>query len=366
MTGGDGMRDAFGDQLRAAQTEHELADVGDALRRFAEENGFNPELGARELLAKAAGSFRSCAAMSDARYDEIRRLRAEIEAMRPRLMPGGMEWLLDVWPKWSNGEYCKFGDWWTADKYGDYEPRQLRRLVFYTPEQLREWEQDEGDNFGYEWDFMRPSDTTYRPDKAESPAPKVLDADGVEIRVGDTVYLISGDWCDVFPCIGYHGGEELEVFSLHADHVEGGVGCRDTRRPRGTCYPQPSQLTHRAPVLAADGRPLREGETVYLTDSPTAFVVDDIMTREDGATVVHLKDGAWNLPQYLTHERPDSWERWREEWQWPPVKYCKLILGVEYDHDAQINEAFDTQLDEAFDAQGDDLVRRAKKLAGVE
>ena len=89
--------------------------------------------------------------------------------MKRRLMPEGMEWLLEVWPKWSNGEYCKFGDWWTADKYGDYEPKQLRRLVFYTPEQLREWEQDEGDNFGYEWDFMRPSDTTYRPDKAEPP-----------------------------------------------------------------------------------------------------------------------------------------------------------------------------------------------------
>ena len=93
------------------------------------------------------------------------------ERLSRRLMPPGMEWLLEVWPKWSNGEYCKFGDWWTADKYGDYEPKQLRRLAFFTPEQLREWGQDEADNFGYEWDFMRPSDTTYRPDKAEPPAP---------------------------------------------------------------------------------------------------------------------------------------------------------------------------------------------------
>lgn len=169
------------------------------------------------------------------------------EALDRRLMPEGMEWLLDVWPKWSNGDYCKFGDWWKADKYGEYEPQQLRRLVFYTPEQLREGEQDEGDNFGYVWDFMRPSDTTYRPDKVEPPAPKVLDADGVEIRVGDTVYLLSGDWCDEFPCLGYHGGEELEVFSLHADHVRGGIGCRDTRRTKGICYPQPSQLTHERP-----------------------------------------------------------------------------------------------------------------------
>lgn len=194
-----------------------------------------------------------------------------------RLMPGGMEWLLDVWPKWSNGDYCKFGDWWTADKYGDYEPKQLRRLVFYTPEQLREWEQDEGDNFGYEWDFMRPSDTTYRPDKAESP--------------------------------------------------------------------------HRDPVLAADGKPPREGETVYLIDSPTAFVVDDIMTREDGATVVHLKDGAWHLPQYLTHERPESWERIEEDANKNPFDYCK-----------DVGHSLDTcENSEAYKSR--DLVRRAKKLA---
>lgn len=25
-------------------------------------------------------------------------------------LPEGVEWLLEVWPKWSNGEYCRFGD----------------------------------------------------------------------------------------------------------------------------------------------------------------------------------------------------------------------------------------------------------------
>lgn len=118
------------------------------------------------------------------------RYHGGLGAVEKRLMPEGMEWLLDVWPKWSNGEYCKFGDWWKAGKYGEREPRQLIRLAFFTPEQLREWGQDEGENFGYEWDFMRPSDTTYRPDKVEPPAPKVLDADGVEIREGDTVYVL--------------------------------------------------------------------------------------------------------------------------------------------------------------------------------
>ena len=172
-----------------------------------------------------------------------------LDAVKKRLMPEGMEWLLEVWPKWSNGEYCKFGDWWVSDNYGYPKPKQFRQLSIYTPEQLGEWGQGDGESYGYEWDFVRPSNPKYRPDKVEPPAPKVLDAYGAEIRVGDTVYLLPGDWCDVFPCLGYHGGEELEVFSLNANHVEGGISCCDTRRPKGMCYPQPSQLTHTKPEI---------------------------------------------------------------------------------------------------------------------
>ena len=43
--------------------------------------------------------------------------------------------------------------------------------------------------------------------------------------------------------------QELEVFSLNANHVEGGISCCDTRRPKGMCYPQPSQLTHTKPEI---------------------------------------------------------------------------------------------------------------------
>lgn len=172
-----------------------------------------------------------------------------LDDVEKRLMPEGMEWLLDVWPRWSNGEYCKFGDWWTADKYGDYEPKQLRRLVFYTPEQLREWEQDEGENFGYEWDCMRPSDTTYRPDKVEPPAPKALDADGVEIREGDTVYVLGFD--EPLTVKGFaDDGRVLMSF-----HGENSLGYK------------PSKLTHEQPDtwerLEEDARQL----DIYLNDT---------------------------------------------------------------------------------------------------
>ena len=337
---------------------------------------------------------RACLGNPDITCDKCHRYAADklageiLDKLRPHLvedtghiMPEGMEWLLEVWPKWSNGEYCKFGDWWTADKYGDYKPKQLRRLVFYTPEQLREWEQDEGDNFGYEWDFMRPSDTTYRPDKAEPPAPKVLDsegvecnvgdavwwvhnktgdfriiridkygkcaihdddadepcgmtvpstelthrrpmfdADGEEIRVGDTVYLLPGEWCDKSPLYRCNGWDEMEVINISPVHNSDRIECK-TLAKAIVCYPQPSQLTHRAPVIAADGKPLREGETVWCVASDSDLesvgitvskeeVTGKLTIREIYEDMLRFEETNFVLPPvYLSHEQPDSWER---------------------------------------------------------
>ena len=144
-----------------------------------------------------------------------------------RLMPEGMEWLLDVWPKWSNGEYCKFGDWWKSDKYGEFEPQQFSKLAIYTPEQLREWGQDDGDNYGYEWDFMRPSDPKYRPDKSEPPAPKVLAADGEPLLDGDEVWRVKdGDG-------PYHVQEIRDGVSVCVEET--------------SCEFMPKELTHERP-----------------------------------------------------------------------------------------------------------------------
>lgn len=219
-----------------------------------------------------------------------------VEEIKKRLMPEGMEWLLEVWPKWSNGEYCKFGDWWKAEKYGEREPQQLRRLAFFTPEQLREWGQDEGENFGYEWDFMRPSDTTYRPDKVEPPAPKVLDADGVEIRVGDEVWHVRGEFGPRFVSkFETHDGRPVAVFEPNGTDLR---GC------------ERDQLTHRAPVLAADGRPLQEGEHVYHVETGAELVVKELPKPGEYQAVVVFAPPASHLttfdPNLLTHERPET------------------------------------------------------------
>ena len=226
-------------------------------------------------------------------------------AVEKRLMPEGMEWLLEVWPKWSNGEYCRFGDWWKAERYGDYKPMQLRRLVIYTPELLDEWEQGDGESYGYEWDFMRPSELDYRPDKVEPPAPKVLDADGVEIRAGDTVYGFAGQQYEVA------GLCEHEPSIVHAKTVGDGVAADELLALSGqldSAQLEASKLTHRAPVLAADDLPLREGEHVWHVETGTELVVKELPKPGEYQAVVVFAPPASHLtsfdPDQLTHQRP--------------------------------------------------------------
>ena len=130
-------------------------------------------------------------ALLEQRGGTIARLTAENGKLRKQVPTERERQILAMWPKWSNGDYCMFGDLWTAQPYGDREPKQLTKLSILSPKLLEEWDQAQGENFAYEWNFLRPADITFRPEKAEPPAPKVLDADGVEIKVGDTVWYRS-------------------------------------------------------------------------------------------------------------------------------------------------------------------------------
>ena len=153
----------------------------------------------------------------------------------------------------------------------------------------------------------------------------VLDADGVEIRVGDTVYLLPGDWCDKWPLYRCHGWDEMEVTRISPVHDSNRIECK-TLAKAVMCYPYPSQLTHRAPVLAADGLPLREGETVWDTNGDELV----IGAFEDGGHTVNCRyadvgdaipvHGMWS-PSDLTHERPDSWQRIEEDAGKDPCGY---------------------------------------------
>lgn len=236
-------------------------------------------------------------------------------------------------------------------------------------------------------------------ERVKRPAPKVLDADGVEIRVGDTVYDMVGDRHEVKGfgkqgdvLLEFHNDESLgwrpsnfthrapvlaadgkrikegmdvwwvcsdDGTSLHAERMrvdnvlaDGLVACHLSIG--GTKAELPgSELYVEKPLLAADGKPLHEGETVYKLDDDRPYT----LKRFDGDRV-HINAGGgafdiWTIPSNLTHEQPDSWKRLEED--------CGMFAS-------EYAEKFD--LNKEAGGWGvpvrRDLVRRAKKLAGVE
>ena len=153
-------------------------------------------------------------------------------------------------------------------------------------------------------DIFATEQRAYRRERVERPAPKVLDADGVEIRVGDEVWTTRD--LDKFTVTNPNNGEFLSV------------SCKDEGGDDYCCYP--TDLTHRAPVLAADGRPLCEGETVWDVLGNRRFKVlgfcsdaklGEFTVKTAGIDGMSLE--GHSKPSDLTHERPESWERIEED-----------------------------------------------------
>lgn len=106
-------------------------------------------------------------------------------------------------------------------------------------------------------------------------------------------------------------------------------------------------------VLDADGVEIKVGDTVWHEDG-TMLMADGFGGVEDGETIVnvHIIRGAtpWREVRSLslTHTRPDSWERLEDD-------------AREFARDNQLPHDVDQMERDAVD-----LIRRAKKLAGVE
>lgn len=167
--------------------------------------------------------------------------------------------ILDMWPKYEDGEPVWIGD--------DVSGMDVRSFVF-TESGVMVTNLTSVPAYGECRKYGEPF---------KRPAPKVLDADGVEIKVGDTVWHAYGsEWLV----------EELNRY---------GVRCFDGAKRR--------------------------------TFSPT----------------------------FLTHNRPDSWERLKDDATMPPWSYCDkygLVAGISNDEYFPATVAFAT-----------DLIRRAKALA---
>ena len=189
------------------------------------------------------------------------------EALSFRLMPEGMEW-----PRYESGEPVGFGD--EVSRLGE-----VFAICLYC-----------------DGSFSLNFRSYQKGERVKRPA-KVLDADGVEIRVGDTVYHVKD-------------GSEMTVYGIEGEWLVVSVGGRVRH----------DVVTHRAPVLAADGKPLREGETVW-NETGISFKVTAINPKNNSFEAIRDLDGSkcYLNPRVFSHERPDSWER-----LWDDIEECAV------------------------------------------
>ena len=264
------------------------------------------------------------------RQGRIVELNKTIAAMRPRLAPEG------GWPRFEDGEMVLIGSDF-ADWLG--ETHTVTSIEFFEDGVSLRWNPDEPEEF--EW---LSSD-----ERVRRPAPKVLDADGAEIRVGDTVYSTrdteSGTVVYAYPP-GDDGQPSVKV---------------------GAFWHHASELTHRAPVIAADGRPLRDGEHVWHVETGTELVVKELPKPGAYQAVVVFAPPASHLtsfdPDQLTHERPvvDTWERVEESAYATPQSYCSS-RGIDKSMFTECGREY-RYPKQAHIIKSVDIVRRCKALA---
>lgn len=226
-------------------------------------------------------------------YDGSDNADALLDKLSKRLMPEGMEWLVEAWPRFEDGEPVAFRDK-GLDIHGHARSVEGVKFtqggfVFISDDMGNTWWANDRDPM---------EDPEIDPGKrVKRLVPKALDAAGVEIRVGDTVWDVES-------------GIEYEVVCIHTDE-DTPVRVMRTDGSHLAKAAKPSTLTHRAPVLAADGKPLKEGDTVWSTAGEfngsrtvKSVNVDD---GEPPYAMFEECGEPWScLCCMLTHEQPET------------------------------------------------------------
>ena len=201
-----------------------------------------------------------------------------LEFVKRRLMPEGMEW-----PRFEDGERVALGD--CAEAGGSSGP--VAKISFYDADCMSI------EVPSYSISILSGDKILHSPIepfsvRVKRAAPKVLDADGVEIRVGEELYDVDT-----------------------GDH----------------------------------------GEVVYVNGG-------------DGMTVKFA--GVWHYPVRCSHERPDSWELLEADVA-RMIETSKNGKGCYYEMNDYVNgRGIDCPDNVVYLGVVQDIVRRAKKLAGVE
>ena len=347
MTGIDGMRtlaDAWGvwdhserPAEMAGEIEREQNEDADAIAWVREHGGLaevEKDWNVRSNLKRTCEKLRAKVERQQRHIEfaqgkcrerlvRIAALNKTIAEMRPRLMPEGMEWpMVDGKP---------------VDFVTGYEPSLgvLEAVSIYSNGAC--------EVMGHDGIIKGVKDIHVA-------TPKVLDADGVEIREKRDVWWI---------CEGDERGVHAERLRVETIGPNGLVECSPYNG--GTwVYLEPSELYVNKPVPASDGRPLREGEHVYHVETGAELVVKELPKPGEYQAVVVFAPPASHLtsfdPDRLTHERPDSFEQLEKD-----------ANDLVYDIGSHLGDYSPSCFNETGDSIQDrvrDLVRRAKALAG--
>ena len=289
-------------------------------------------------------------------------------------LPEGVEW-----PMFEDGEPVRLGDMALID--GDADMVEAVQIWIHGKPVIY------GDNGSRQLE---------KGERVKRPAPKALDADGVEIHVGDVLYRKSDgrmvEVAEVYektfidadgyvrPGNGFTrrapvlaaDGKPLEIGQT-VWRVGDGVEFTVIGLPRSGEYQavelrlddgastglDPDQLTHQRPVLDADGVPIKVGDTVYVAPFDDPLTVRGFAA--DGRVLMdyHSDDSFGYSPENLTHAKPeqDTWERIEEDCSISERRYYAQRIG----HDVGLKDDEGVHV-----AVSLDLVRRCKALAEKE
>ena len=170
--------------------------------------------------------------------------------------------------------------------------------------------------------YRNGSSTSFDPDQLTHQRP-VLDADGNRIEEGMGVWWI---------CDGDERGIHAEKLHVDGIDVDGIVECSPCNGGTRVCL-EPEELYVNKPVLDAYGVPIKGGDAVYLWDkyrdyagSVTSMCSMIGIHSDTCLHVVKVDDRRLKFdeclascpPDWVTHEPPDSWEKYEE-------KLCYLL-----------------------------------------
>ena len=179
-----------------------------------------------------------------------------------------------------------------------------------------------------------------------------LDADGEPIHIGDVLYS-RGNECRVVSitvkadeaCVGVHTDEGVFLPSVNPKYLS-----------RKNTEPLESE------VLDADGVPIEVGDTVYYDEDVRPLEVVRLHAGDGGYCTVGVKDSEGRIisadAPRLSHKSPDSWEKLADDVaDFDAFEYCVDVLEIDT---SDFSEAQERRTMKA------DVIRRAKKLAGIE